>query len=131
MSRSSLQRLLPLCLALGACNAGRSWKVESITVPVSVDSAFTAAKRALATVGQVNYADADSKSISGECQANVVAAITVQTAADATQVVIKSKMNVAQNFVGIETGKRQGCINRIKEQLRTNGLMVTSLSGQP
>jgi hypothetical protein len=122
--------IILLAVQLAAC-AGRDWKVQTFATPVSADSAFSASKRALATIGQVTYADASTRSVTGECQANVIAAIAIEAVADATLVHVKSKMNVAPNIVGGEFGKRQHCIDAIAAGLKTSGVSLAPRPESP
>jgi len=119
--------LAGLTLAVAGCSAfttGRDWKEQVFVAPVAPDSVFSVASRALAGVGQVQYADVTSRSVSGECEAKVNAAITISEEPDATLVSIKAKMDVAPNMVGGEGGKRQKCIDAIASRFTTLGIAL-------
>jgi hypothetical protein len=118
--------LIP-CVAAVACGtAGRDWQEGLFVTPVPPDTVYVAASRALASVGQVTHSDITSRSVNGECEAKVIAAITVTEQAPKGSVVsIKSKMDVAPNMLGGEHGKRKRCIDSVASQLNGHGVPLT------
>ncbi len=125
MSQPTL-RLLLIPMLVAACATGRDWKVQTFTASAAPDNTYSTAKKALADVGFVDYADEEIMSISGECQSKVVAAITIKEA-DSGQciVTIKSRMDVAGNMVGGEGGNRQKCIDAIADRVVALGIPLT------
>ena len=106
------------------------WKEHFYTTPVSPDSAYAIAARALASTGKVSYADKTTLTITGECAQQVDAAIAITQRDGKTVVLLKSKLNVKENSMVIETGDRAKCIQSIANQIRAQGLELVEMNSK-
>ena len=80
--------------------------------------AYNAAVQSFAAAGSVKASDPTNKFVSGDCSRNVAAAVNVVDDGTGSVIKVKSKLDIAPNLVGFETGDRQKCIDNIARELR-------------
>jgi hypothetical protein len=98
-----------------------NWKENTFVSPLDKDATVKIATEAIARIGTVSFTDPATGTVNGVCQQQVDGAVTVYDENGKTMVIVKSKLDVNENSMVIETGDRQNCINHIVEEMKTLG----------
>lgn len=98
-----------------------NWKENTFVSPLNKDATVKIATEALARIGTVSFTDPATGTVNGECGQHVDAAVTVFDDNGKTQVIVKSRLDVQENLMVIETGDRQNCINHIVDEMKSLG----------
>ena len=102
-----------------------NWKANTFVSPLDKDATVKIATEAIARIGTVSFTDPATGTVNGVCQQQVDGAVTVYDENDKTMVIVKSKLNVKENSMVIETGDRQNCINHIVDEMKALGCALT------
>jgi hypothetical protein len=102
-----------------------NWKENTFVSPLDHDATVKIATEAIARIGTVSFSDPATGTVNGECGQHVDAAVTVFDENGKTQVIVKSRLDVQENLMVIETGDRQNCINHVVEEMKTLGCSLT------
>src|SRR5665213_187544 len=102
-----------------------NWKEDTFISPLDRTATVKIASEAFARIGTVSYSDANTGTVSGECEQQVDGAVTVYDDNGKTMVIVKSKLNVKENSMVIETGDRKKCINHLVEEMKSLGCELT------
>jgi hypothetical protein len=103
-----------------------NWKENTFVSPIGKDATVKIATEAIARIGTVSFTDPATGTVSGVCQQQVDGAVTVYDENGKTMVIVKSKLDVNENSMVIETGDRQNCINHIVDEMKALGCPLTS-----
>ena len=98
-----------------------NWKENTFVSPLGKDATVKIANEAIARIGTVSFADPATGTVNGVCEQQVDGAVTVYDENGKTMVIVKSKLDVKENSMVIETGDRQNCINHIVDEMKTLG----------
>jgi hypothetical protein len=98
-----------------------NWKENTFESPLGKDATVKIATEAIARIGTVSFTDPATGTVNGVCQQQVDGAVTVYDENGKTMVIVKSKLDVNENSMVIETGDRQNCINHIVDEMKTLG----------
>jgi hypothetical protein len=101
------------------------WKENTFVSPLDRDATVKIATEAIQRLGTVQFTDTATGTVSGLCNQQVDAAVTAFDENGKTVVIVKSKLNVSENSMVIETGDRQNCINSIVGQMKSLGCTLT------
>ena len=132
MKRFGLPRSIALAVFLNGC-AGMTgvfnWEGNKFQSNLDRSSSFKCASQAVAKLGRVTFADEGSGSISGDCGEGMDVAVTVYEEAGKVKVTLKSRFNkeTTQRFA-MDTGERQGCFDRVIQQMNLLGCTLTSVT---
>jgi hypothetical protein len=115
------------CIFIGCASMTgvTTWKENTFVSPLDRDATIKIATEAIAHIGTVSFSDAATGTVNGECEQQVDGAVTVFDENGKTTVIVKSKLNVKENSMVIETGDRQNCINHIVEEMKSLGCELT------
>jgi hypothetical protein len=102
-----------------------NWKENTFESPLGKDATVKIATEAIARIGTVSFTDPATGTVNGVCQQQVDGAVTVYGENGKTMVIVKSKLDVNENSMVIETGDRQNCINHIVDEMKTLGCALT------
>jgi hypothetical protein len=102
-----------------------NWKSNTFESPLGKDATVKIATEAIARIGTVSFTDPATGTVNGVCQQQVDGAVTVYGENGKTMVIVKSKLDVNENSMVIETGDRQNCINHIVDEMKTLGCPLT------
>ena len=102
-----------------------NWKENMFVSPLGKDATVKIATEAIARIGTVSFSDPATGTVNGVCQQQVDGAVTVYDENGETMVIVKSKLDVNENSMVIETGDRQNCINHIVDEMKTLGCALT------
>ena len=102
-----------------------NWKENTFVSPLGKDATVKIATEAIARIGTVSFTDPATGTVNGVCQQQVDGAVTVYDENGKTMVIVKSKLDVNENSMVIETGDRQNCINHIVDEMKTLGCALT------
>ena len=102
-----------------------NWKENTFVSPLDKDATVKIATEAIARIGTVSFTDTATGTVNGVCQQQVDGAVTVYDENGKTMVIVKSKLDVKENSMVIETGDRQNCINHIVDEMKTLGCVLT------
>ena len=102
-----------------------NWKENTFISPLGKDATVKIATEAIARIGTVSFTDPATGTVNGVCQQQVDGAVTVYDENGKTMVIVKSKLDVKENSMVIETGDRQNCIDHIVDEMKTLGCALT------
>ncbi len=102
-----------------------NWKENTFESPLGKDATVKIATEAIARIGTVSFSDPATGTVNGVCQQQVDGAVTVYDENGKTMVIVKSKLDVKENSMVIETGDRQNCIDHIVEEMKSLGCALT------
>ena len=105
-----------------------NWKENTFVSPLGKDATVKIATEAIARIGTVSFTDPATGTVNGVCEQQVDGAVTVYDENGKTMVIVKSKLDVKENSMVIETGDRQNCINHIVEEMKTLGCALAPLT---
>jgi hypothetical protein len=102
-----------------------NWKEDTFVSPLGKDATVKIATEAIARIGTVSFSDPATGTVNGVCEQQVDGAVTVYDENGKTMVIVKSKLDVKENSMVIETGDRQNCINHIVDEMKSLGCALT------
>lgn len=128
-SFSALAVVVPIIgLVVASCASWTgitNWKESTYVSNLDRQATTKIATEALAKIGKVSFSDAAAGTVTGECAQQVDAAITVLDQGGKVMVTVKSKLNVKENSIAIETGDRKKCIDHIVQTMQSLGCTLT------
>ena len=105
-----------------------NWKESRYASSLDREATAKIAAQALARIGKVSFSDTAAGTVSGECEQQVDASIIVLGENGQVVITIKSKLNVKENSMVIETGDRKKCIEHLVHEMESLGCALTPLN---
>ena len=131
---TTLPLLILISFSLNGCagmTGALNWKENTLQSNQDRNTTFLAASQALSRVGDVSFSDSSIGSVNGDCGKKTSASITISEKEEIVIVLIKAKWNVNSSTMAIDTGEKQGCINRIIAEMKVLGCDLTAIPIAP